>query len=118
MSIASGIDFLLGKNKLQMYDEYRKFAGKLKIVLTINAISENQASRYMLQDKDLGLGNQDSCPWRECKTNRTTGFWRLLPMNWEAPSVLRQGSSHCSFTGNLGFYCHQIPYIEKTSIFL
>jgi hypothetical protein len=40
MKIASGIDFLLGKNKLQMYDESPKFSGRLKIVLTINAISE------------------------------------------------------------------------------
>jgi hypothetical protein len=42
----------------------------------------------------LGLGNQDSCPWRECQTNKTMEFWRLFPMNWEAPSVLRRGSSH------------------------
>ncbi|WP_335216862.1 hypothetical protein [Nostoc sp.] len=27
---------------------------------TINAISENQANRYMLQEEDLGVGNQDS----------------------------------------------------------
>ncbi|QFS45986.1 hypothetical protein GXM_03466 [Nostoc sphaeroides CCNUC1] len=52
-----------------MYDESPKFSGKLKIVLTINAISENQANRYMLhrlwrlplgEEKNLGLGNQDS----------------------------------------------------------
>jgi hypothetical protein len=41
MRIASGIDFLLAKNKFQMYDESPKFSGKLKTVLTINAISEN-----------------------------------------------------------------------------
>jgi len=83
-----------------MYDESPKFSGKIYSVLTlrvqnrslretlktafftINAASENQANRYMLQEnpsayfdfaqykslrvKDLGLGNQDSCPWREC----------------------------------------------------
>jgi hypothetical protein len=25
-----------------------------------------------------------SCPWRECKTKKTTEFLRLFPMNWEA----------------------------------
>ncbi|MHC5933703.1 hypothetical protein [Nostoc sp.] len=59
---------LLGKNKFWMYDESPKFSGKLNSILTINAISENQANRYMLQEEDLGLGNQDSCPWRECQT--------------------------------------------------
>jgi hypothetical protein len=110
MRITSGIDFLQSKNKFWMDDESPGFSSTVVTILTINAISEklrarvsrveqtfqdseNQANRYMLQDKDLGLGNQDSCPWRECKTNRTTGFWRLLPMNWEAPSVLRRGSS-------------------------
>jgi hypothetical protein len=39
-----------------MYDESPAFSGKLSIILTINAISENQANRYMLQEKDLGLG--------------------------------------------------------------
>ncbi|OKH33527.1 hypothetical protein FACHB389_17990 [Nostoc calcicola FACHB-389] len=58
MRIAYGIDFLLGKNKLQTYDESPKFSGKLKIVLTINAISENQANRYMLQEKVWVLGTR------------------------------------------------------------
>ncbi|MCC5606599.1 hypothetical protein LC612_07305 [Nostoc sp. CHAB 5834] len=60
-----------------MYDESPAFSGNIVNVLTINAISENQANRYMLhrpcrlplgEEKNLGLGNQDSCPWRECKT--------------------------------------------------
>jgi hypothetical protein len=109
MRITSGIDFLQSKKKFWMDDESPGFSSTIFTILTINAISEkfvekvsfhktfqdseNQASRYMLQDKDLGLGNQDSCPWRECKTNRTTQFWRLFPMNWEVPSVLRRGSS-------------------------
>jgi hypothetical protein len=100
MRIRSGIDFLLGKNKFWMHDESPGFSGTIVTILTINAISEkfvgkvsfyktfqyseNQASRYMLQDKDLGLGNQDSCPWRECQTKKTTEFLRLFPMNWEA----------------------------------
>ncbi|BDI15037.1 hypothetical protein ANSO36C_08390 [Nostoc cf. commune SO-36] len=75
-----------------MYDESPKFSGKIYTVLTlrvqnrstwgdpktafftINAPSENQANRYMLQEKNLGLGNQDSCPWRECQTKKTTEF--------------------------------------------
>ncbi|MCC5617948.1 hypothetical protein LC605_23250 [Nostoc sp. CHAB 5836] len=70
MRIASGIDFLhQAKTFFRMDDESPKFSGKLRNVLTINAISENQANRYMLQEKDLGLENQDSCPWRECQTN-------------------------------------------------
>jgi hypothetical protein len=81
MRIASDIDFLRSKNKYQMYDESPNFFGKLDSVLTINAISENQANRYMLQEKDLGLGNQDSCLWRECKTNKTMEFSWLFPMN-------------------------------------
>jgi hypothetical protein len=84
MRIASGIDFLLGKNKFWMYDESPVFSARITNVLTINAISENQANRYMLQEKNLGLGNQDSCPERECKTKKTTKFLRLFPMNWEA----------------------------------
>ncbi|MEH2354008.1 MAG: hypothetical protein V7K28_12540 [Nostoc sp.] len=67
-----------------MDDESPEFSGRMADILTINAISENQANRYMLQEKDLGLGNQDSCPWRECKTEKTTEFLRLFPMNWEA----------------------------------
>ncbi|OKH34634.1 hypothetical protein FACHB389_14990 [Nostoc calcicola FACHB-389] len=67
-----------------MYDESPVFSGRILNVLTINAISENQANRYMLQEKNLGLGNQDSCPVRECKTKKTTKFLRLFPMNWEA----------------------------------
>ncbi|MHC5937761.1 hypothetical protein [Nostoc sp.] len=43
-----------------MYDESPRFSGKIDAVLTINATSENQANRYMSQEKDLGLGNQDS----------------------------------------------------------
>jgi hypothetical protein len=42
--ISSGIDFLLGKNKFWMYDETPGFFGKIVNVLTINAISENQAN--------------------------------------------------------------------------
>jgi hypothetical protein len=90
MGIASGIDFLLGKNKFQMYDELPKFSGRISVILTINAISENQANRYMLQEEDLGLGNQDSCPWRECQTKKTTKFLRLFPMNWEAQTRFRR----------------------------
>ena len=68
------------------------FNGKISDVLTINATSENQANRYMSQEnpstslrvKDLGLGNQDSCPWRECQTKKATELLRLFPMNWEA----------------------------------
>ncbi len=80
--IPSRIDFLLGKNKFWMDDESPGFSGKIDSVLTINAISENQANRYMLhrpwrlplgEEKNLGLGNQDSCPWRECQTKKTTG---------------------------------------------
>ncbi len=82
--ITSGIDFLRSKNKFWMYDESPKFSGKIYNVLTINAASENQANRYMLQEKNLGLGNQDFCPWRECQTKKTTEFLRLFPMNWEA----------------------------------
>jgi len=85
-----------------MYDESpsplasplgRRFSGKIGDVLTINATSENQANRYMShrpwrlplgEEKDLGLGNQDSCPWRGCQTKKTTEFLRLFPMNWEA----------------------------------
>jgi hypothetical protein len=81
MRIAKAINFLHSRNKYQMYDESPNFFGKLDSILTINAISENQANRYMLQEEDLGLGNQDSCLWRECKTNRTMEFWRLFPMN-------------------------------------
>ncbi|WP_414545703.1 hypothetical protein [Nostoc sp. CCY0012] len=44
MRIASGIDFLLGKNKFWMDDESPGFSGKILNVLTINAISENQAN--------------------------------------------------------------------------
>jgi hypothetical protein len=84
MRIVSGIDFLRSKNKYWMYNESPKFSGKIYVVLTINAASENQAHRYMLQEKDLGLGNQDSCPWRGCQTKKTTEFLRLFPMNWEA----------------------------------
>ena len=43
--------FYLVKTFLQMYDESPKFSGKVKVVLTINAISENQANRYRLQEK-------------------------------------------------------------------
>ncbi|MHC5938046.1 hypothetical protein [Nostoc sp.] len=43
-----------------MYDESPAFSGKIATILTINATSENQANKYMLQEKDLGLGNQDS----------------------------------------------------------
>jgi len=39
-----GVDFLLGKNKFWMYDETPGFSGKILNVLTINAISENQAN--------------------------------------------------------------------------
>ena len=84
MRITSGIDFLPGKNKFWMDDESLGFSANIFTVLTINAISENQANRYMLQEEDLGLGNQDSCPWKECKTKKTTEFLRLFLMNWEA----------------------------------
>jgi hypothetical protein len=49
---------LRSKNKYQMYDESPKFSGKLQVVLTINAISENQANRYMLQEKVWVLGTR------------------------------------------------------------
>ncbi|WYL94332.1 MAG: hypothetical protein HEQ35_11135 [Gloeotrichia echinulata IR180] len=84
MRITSGIDFLPGKNKFLMDDESLGFSANIFTVLTINAISENQANRYMLQEEDLGLGNQDSCPWKECKTKKTTEFLRLFLMNWES----------------------------------
>jgi hypothetical protein len=45
MRIASGIDFLLGKNKFWMYDECPGFFGKILSILTTNAVSENQADR-------------------------------------------------------------------------
>jgi hypothetical protein len=35
MRITSGIDFLLGKNKFWMDDEFPGFSGKLEIVLTL-----------------------------------------------------------------------------------
>jgi hypothetical protein len=35
----------------------------------------------------MGLGNQDSCPWRQCKTDGIMEFQRLLSMNWEASTV-------------------------------
>jgi hypothetical protein len=76
--------FLPGKNKFWMDDEFLGFSANIFTVLTINAISENQANRYMLPEKNLGLGNQDSCPWKECKTKKTTEFLRLFLMNWEA----------------------------------
>jgi hypothetical protein len=97
MRIASGIDFLLGKDKFQMYDELPKFSGRIGVILTlrvlnrslretlktafftINAISENQANRYMLQEEDLGLGNQDSCPWRECQTKKNYEVFEAIP---------------------------------------
>ncbi|ODG96586.1 hypothetical protein A4S05_17590 [Nostoc sp. KVJ20] len=71
-----------------MYDECpsplasplgRRFSGKIHTVLTINATSENQANRYMLQEKDLGLGNQDFCPWRECQTKKNYGVFEAIP---------------------------------------
>ncbi len=39
--------------------------------------------RQKLRVKDLALGNQEFCPWSECQTYRTTGFWGLFSMNWE-----------------------------------
>jgi len=38
-----------------MYDESPKFSGKIYTVLTINAASENQANRYMSQEKPFGF---------------------------------------------------------------
>ncbi|XHR83808.1 MAG: hypothetical protein ACFKPT_05530 [Gloeotrichia echinulata GP01] len=103
MRITSGIDFLAGKNKFWMDDESLGFSANIFTVLTINAISENvgaglfgsllmnedicepaPTNRYMSQEEDLGLGNQDSCPWRECQTKKTTEFLRLFLMNWES----------------------------------
>jgi hypothetical protein len=41
-----------------------------------------------LKEKDLGLGNQDFCPWRECQTNRTTKIREAIPDEL--------GSPHCT----------------------
>jgi hypothetical protein len=71
--------FLPGKNKFWMDDESLGFSANIFIVLTINAISENQANRYMLPEKNLGLGNQDSCPWKECKTKKNYGVFEAIP---------------------------------------
>ncbi|MEH2456249.1 hypothetical protein [Nostoc sp.] len=52
MRIASGIDFKrIVKTLFWMYDESPGFSGKISDVLTINATSENQANRYMSQEK-------------------------------------------------------------------
>lgn len=67
------------------------FSGKIVNILTINAISENQAKRYMLQEKDLGLGNQDSCPWRECKTKKNYGVFKAIPDELGSPVRLTAG---------------------------
>jgi hypothetical protein len=40
------------------------------------------------QEKDLGLGNQDFCPWRECQTSRTTKIREAVPDEL--------GSPHCT----------------------
>jgi hypothetical protein len=37
-----------------------------RTILTLTAVSENQAQRYRLQETVMGLGNPDSCPWRQC----------------------------------------------------
>ncbi|MHC5829397.1 MAG: hypothetical protein ACYT04_79125 [Nostoc sp.] len=62
-----------------MDDESPGFSGKIITILTINTTSENQANRYMLQEEDLGLGNQDSCPWRECKTKENYEVFEAVP---------------------------------------
>ncbi|PAX59831.1 hypothetical protein CK510_05085 [Brunnivagina elsteri CCALA 953] len=75
-----------------MYDESPKISDRIYNALTINAASEkfaekvsfhktfqdseNQANRYMSQEKNLGLGNQDSCPWRECQTKKKLRIFR------------------------------------------
>ncbi|WP_335123813.1 hypothetical protein [Nostoc sp.] len=74
-----------------MHDESPAFSGKIPNVLTINAISENQANRYMLQEKNLGLGNQDSCPWRECKTNYNYAVLLAIPDELGSPVRLTAG---------------------------
>ena len=33
----------------------------------------------MSQEEDLGLGNQDSCPWKECKTKKNYGVFEAIP---------------------------------------
>lgn len=50
----------------------------------------------MIVLQNLGLGNQDFCPWRECKTNETTKYQRPFPMNWEARAVCAASASGSS----------------------
>ena len=36
------------------------------------------------RQKKFGLGNQESCPARECQITKATKFWRQFPISWEA----------------------------------
>ena len=55
-----------------MYDESPKFSGKLKVLLTINAISKNQANRYMLQEKVWVLGTRTPALGGNVRPKKTT----------------------------------------------
>jgi hypothetical protein len=63
LRIASGIDFLLGKNKFWIDDESPDFSGTILNVLTINAISENQAVEVDVARKKFGSWEPGLLPW-------------------------------------------------------
>jgi hypothetical protein len=54
MRITSGIDFLQSKNKFWMDDESPGFSSTVVTILTINAISENQAVEVYVARQRFG----------------------------------------------------------------
>ncbi len=79
MRIASGIDFLLGKNKFQMYDELPKFSGKISVILTINAISENQAVKVHVTRRRFGSWEPGLLPLEGMSDQKSYEVFEAIP---------------------------------------